>query len=281
MNLFNWLRSVKRNDRPAAAHMTWAHTSVGRSISRTGVFLKKQIWIWPILAVVLLTILGLGVRHAIETTMENGLRSELQTLLDIETAMLETWFHAQRVECRVARQRRRASAFGLSAARRSGSAESADPGRMKSRSQRFRRSSIRLWRRRSRLTTTFAISSPTNRSGLSQPLRANSSESKMFRSTTRFISRALAGETCISTPFPSRVALKMRTGGLAPVCRRCMSAHRSATRVFKSWRRSGCGFDRSWSSRGFCNWAASAIPARRMPSIRMGCSSPTAALTMP
>ncbi len=28
--------------------------------------------------------------------MEEGLRSELQTLLDIETSMLETWFHGQR-----------------------------------------------------------------------------------------------------------------------------------------------------------------------------------------
>ena len=79
-----------------AAHMTWATSSVGRSISRTGVFLKKQIWIWPIMAVVLLSIIGLGVRHAIVNTMENGLRSELQTLLDVETAMLETWFHSQR-----------------------------------------------------------------------------------------------------------------------------------------------------------------------------------------
>jgi Tfp pilus assembly protein PilV len=48
------------------------------------------------MAVVLLSIIGLGVRHAIVNTMENGLRSELQTLLDVETAMLETWFHSQR-----------------------------------------------------------------------------------------------------------------------------------------------------------------------------------------
>jgi hypothetical protein len=76
--------------------MTWAHTSVGRTVSRTALLLKRQIWIWPIIAVVLLTAIGLAVRHAIETTMKDGLRSELQTLLDIETAMLETWFHVQR-----------------------------------------------------------------------------------------------------------------------------------------------------------------------------------------
>ena len=64
------------------------------------------------------TMIGLGVRHAIVDTMEDGLRSELQTLLDIETAMLETWFHVAAVERRVACQRRRPAATGLSDARR-------------------------------------------------------------------------------------------------------------------------------------------------------------------
>jgi eukaryotic-like serine/threonine-protein kinase len=75
--------------------MTWAKSSVGRSISRTGLFLKRQLWIWPIIAVVLLSIVGLFVRRAIETTMQESLRSELQTTLNLETAMLETWFQVQ------------------------------------------------------------------------------------------------------------------------------------------------------------------------------------------
>ena len=79
----------------AGAHMTFARTSVGRTISRTGVFLRKQIWIWPIIAVVLLSMIGLVVRRAIETTMRDGLQSQLQTLLDLETAMLNTWYKVQ------------------------------------------------------------------------------------------------------------------------------------------------------------------------------------------
>jgi serine/threonine protein kinase len=59
------------------------------------VILKKQIWLWPIIATVLLAILAFGVRHAIESTMQENLRSELQTLLDVETAMLENWFKSQ------------------------------------------------------------------------------------------------------------------------------------------------------------------------------------------
>ena len=97
MNPFRWLRNSQNGaDRRAGAHMTWAKTSVGRTISRTGVFLKRQIWIWPILAVVLLSVIGLFVRRAIETTMREGLESELQTVVDLEAAMLKTWYQVQR-----------------------------------------------------------------------------------------------------------------------------------------------------------------------------------------
>jgi hypothetical protein len=92
-----WLR-VSRNghDQRAGAHMTWAKTSVSRTVSRTGVFLKRQIWVWPIRAIVLLSVIGLFVRRAIEKTMRDGLESQLQTVLDLEAAMLKTWFHVQR-----------------------------------------------------------------------------------------------------------------------------------------------------------------------------------------
>jgi serine/threonine protein kinase len=75
--------------------MTFGATSVGRSISRTGLFLKKQLWIWPIVAVVLLAVIGYGIKSAIERTMRASLESELQTLLSIERSMLETWLKIQ------------------------------------------------------------------------------------------------------------------------------------------------------------------------------------------
>lgn len=95
MNPITWFRTSRDGGRQPAAHMTWAHTSVGRTISRTGVFLKRQIWIWPILAVLLLSIIGFFVRRSIETTMRDGLKSQLQTIVDLEASMLETWSHVQ------------------------------------------------------------------------------------------------------------------------------------------------------------------------------------------
>ena len=77
------------------AHMTWASTNLGRSMTRTGVLLKKNIWIWPIIAIVILSIIGFTVRSAIESTMKENVASQLQTLLNAEAAMLEKWFQVQ------------------------------------------------------------------------------------------------------------------------------------------------------------------------------------------
>jgi hypothetical protein len=76
--------------------MTWARSSVGRSISRTGLFLKRQIWAWPIIAVVVLAVIGLFVRRSIETTMREGLESQLQTVVDLEASMLNNWYQVQK-----------------------------------------------------------------------------------------------------------------------------------------------------------------------------------------
>lgn len=83
--------------RPSAhqMHMTFARNSLSRSLTRTGVFLRQQIWIFPILAVICLTILGYFVQSSIEQTMKANLKSELQTLLTVESQMLQIWMKVQ------------------------------------------------------------------------------------------------------------------------------------------------------------------------------------------
>src|SRR5947199_3815209 len=95
--MFRWLTHFFRPTRvvDGQAHMTCGQTSVGRSISRAGLVLKKQLWIWPIIAVVLLAGIGFGIRAAIERTMKASLRSQLQTLLSVERSMVETWLKVQ------------------------------------------------------------------------------------------------------------------------------------------------------------------------------------------
>jgi serine/threonine protein kinase len=96
MNWFRWLLSKSRpNGGVGAPRVTWAHSSAGRSISKTGQFLRQRVWIFPILALVVLAAIGFSVRTAIERIMKDNLQSHLQMLLNIEATMLETWCKIQ------------------------------------------------------------------------------------------------------------------------------------------------------------------------------------------
>lgn len=64
-------------------------------MSHTDAFFKKQYWLWPIVAIVLLLIVALYVSNAIESTMQANLQSQMQTLLAAETAMLQKWYEGQ------------------------------------------------------------------------------------------------------------------------------------------------------------------------------------------
>ncbi len=75
--------------------MTWAESRVGRSFSKTTLFLRRQLWVWPILAVVILSVIGYAMRSGIERTMKANLHSGLKSFRNIETEMLLTWFEVQ------------------------------------------------------------------------------------------------------------------------------------------------------------------------------------------
>lgn len=102
MNLFKYLgltfnrAHARTQSHEPVGHMTWGSKSlVSMSASRTRIFLKQNIWIWPIIATVLLAAVAYTVRIAIESTMEANLKSQLQTLLNVEAEMLDNWMHVQ------------------------------------------------------------------------------------------------------------------------------------------------------------------------------------------
>lgn len=75
--------------------MTWAKSRMGRSLSSAGVFLKRQIWIWPIIAVVMLSVVGVLVMRSIGQTIRGSVGDQLQGTLDMEVAMVRQWFRQQ------------------------------------------------------------------------------------------------------------------------------------------------------------------------------------------
>src|SRR4029078_2233731 len=92
-SMFGWLKSFVHQPEPSAGHArdTFHGTSAGRATARSWLLSRKRLWIWPIIAVVLLTVIGVVVGVAIERTMQDGLHSELETLVTIQRSMLETW----------------------------------------------------------------------------------------------------------------------------------------------------------------------------------------------
>src|SRR4051794_21124541 len=96
LNLFTpFFRRFKAAGAPALGRTPLRDAASGRSVSHTGLLLKKQLWIWPIIAVVLLAGIGYGVNAAIERTMKASLQSQLATLLNVQRSMLETWLQIQ------------------------------------------------------------------------------------------------------------------------------------------------------------------------------------------
>jgi hypothetical protein len=67
-----------------------------QSYMATNLFLRKQLWVWPILAAALLLSIGLWVRGAIEESQKAHLHDELKSILNADVEALDIWMQSQR-----------------------------------------------------------------------------------------------------------------------------------------------------------------------------------------
>jgi serine/threonine protein kinase len=95
-----WWSEPKEKDDGRKAHMTFARTTMGNRIQRTTLLLRRQLWIWPILAVLLLSLIGYLITRSIRLTMEANLQSQLTTLLEVEKSMVLKWLSQQETSAR-------------------------------------------------------------------------------------------------------------------------------------------------------------------------------------
>ncbi len=214
----SWLRSFltsnpffswKQRGNPRSPNITWASKSISRTVSRTGVFLKRQIWIWPIVATLLLAALAFGVRRAIESTMKSNLRSQLQTLLNVESAMLESWARVQTSNATTLANdpQVRESVYQLLA--------QAEPGQAAVDAKAVAGAQQQLRKRLAPSLSSqgyvgYLVADKTRR------MIASSYEDLVGRSDIAeyesFLSRALEGETVVSPPFASVAVMKDESG---------------------------------------------------------------------
>lgn len=196
------------------AHMTWGSSSLGRSVTKTGVFLKKQIWLHPIIATVLLAALAFGVRRSIETTMKASLRSQLETLLSVEIAMLENWYKTQASNAASLANdlQVREGIYAILAAEEGGAAGAPAPASGELQKQLQKRISPAL---SSHDYVAYFVADKSRKIvSSSNPELLGRSEIPEYES---FLARTLEGEVTVSAPLASVVTMKdefgtMRTG---------------------------------------------------------------------
>ncbi len=188
--------------------MTFAQSQIGRTVSRAGSILKRQFWLWPLLAILVLSSLGYIVHRAISTTMKESLASQLQTLLSVEAAMLENWYDVQKsTSLSIANNtlvRDAVEQLVNSELQGSGS-EFADLVKMR---QVLDRALVSLIDRR-QFDRYFIMDA-------SQKIIASTNDEMLGKDYitqySEFIAKALDGETVVSAPFTNMLAQKDATG---------------------------------------------------------------------
>lgn len=216
--LSKWLRPSRNLLDPIQAHMTFGKTSVARTVRRTGLFLKKQLWVWPIFAVILLSIAGYAVSTSINSTIKNSLQSELSTLLNVERAMLEKWFKVQesRTLTLANDQQVRRTVIQMLAMDKNSlrSTNKSDPTTNSGPSVAELGEQLREELEASMSSMDFVGFIVADKQ--QRIIAAQTSElvGKTFSQYESFLSKTLEGEPTVSAPFPSVVMLKDRTGRL-------------------------------------------------------------------
>src|ERR1700722_7986859 len=100
---------------PARPYLTHSHversrSGVGRisgrfvrifsrtgSLQATGQFLRRQLWAWPIIAAVVLGLVGWWVNASVDDAMRDQRKSALSTILDAEVTSLRVWIKEQQI----------------------------------------------------------------------------------------------------------------------------------------------------------------------------------------
>lgn len=95
-----WTEPKEKKDEGRMAHMTFARTTMGDRIHRTTLLLRRQLWLWPMLAVLVLSLIGYLITRSIRLTMEANLKSQLTTLLEVEKSMVLKWLSQQEISAR-------------------------------------------------------------------------------------------------------------------------------------------------------------------------------------
>lgn len=81
---------------PARSSELGVSRSLTRSLALTALFLKEQLWIWPLFAAIVLAIIGTFAREKVDEAIRVKLAADLETIRNAEVAGLESWLQEQK-----------------------------------------------------------------------------------------------------------------------------------------------------------------------------------------
>ena len=179
--------------------------SLTRSLALTALFLKRQLWIWPLLAAVLLVIIGFGVRWRVDRAIHEKLAAELETILKADVAGLEIWLDAQKSNASAAArsadiQRLAAELVAISEKPDSTAASQATRDLV---------AELAPWLEEHNYSG-FVVADRTQRIVASHAPELLGKQS--LPGYSEFLPKVLAGTETVSHPFPSIIVLTDKTG---------------------------------------------------------------------
>src|SRR5882672_1014248 len=80
--------------------------SISSILSRTQGVMRQHLWIWPLVAMVILAFVGLWIRSRMEGAIKAQLAGNLKTILAANTEALRAWGGDHEVPSRILRERR-------------------------------------------------------------------------------------------------------------------------------------------------------------------------------
>ena len=208
--MFRRTKSVIGGRHPLA-RMTWASRSVSRSINQTRLFLRKRLWVWPIVAVLVLGIFGVWTSKLVESTMEANLRTGLQSFVTLQSAMVEKWLAVQQANARqlADAQPTRTTVYPLLKPPPDGSSPELGDAELHATLSRHLGPTMTAHR-----YPGYFIADRSQRIvASSYPTLVGQQDVPEFR---EFLSRCLDGHTTVSLPFASTVSLPDSTSHARP-----------------------------------------------------------------
>jgi hypothetical protein len=188
-----------------------ASGQAGNSFSGARLFLRTQLWVWPVLAAVLLLTIGLWVRHSVEQSQKADLSEDLVSILNADVEALEMWMKSQRSNTTAAADALLVNSLARDLIALGGKEGTTAAELAQAAEQRHLREALKPWLEAHDYCGFFVADR-------SQKLVASSYDDLLGKQSLEdyepFLSTALEGRTTLSRPFPSVMLVPDDTGKL-------------------------------------------------------------------